>query len=94
MIDPTFIVVFVVGFFFLMIFAVLVFVYYSDKKDQEHELALARTGVMKTAEQKDGGMEKETIIKEVVMVPCQYCGGLMPQTATFCSNCGAGGKAQ
>ena len=32
--------------------------------------------------------EKE-IIKEVVMIPCEYCGGLMPQTATSCPNCGA-----
>lgn len=27
--------------------------------------------------------------KEVVMVPCEYCGSLMPQTATSCPNCGA-----
>lgn len=33
--------------------------------------------------------EKETIIKEIVMIPCQYCGGLMPQTSVFCPNCGA-----
>ena len=32
--------------------------------------------------------EKE-IIKEIVMIPCEYCGGLMPQTATSCPNCGA-----
>jgi len=37
-------------------------------------------------------IEKETI-KEVVMIPCQYCGSLMPQTALFCSTCGAGRKA-
>ena len=36
--------------------------------------------------------EKE-IIKEVVMIPCKYCQGLMPQTSTFCSNCGARRKA-
>jgi hypothetical protein len=29
------------------------------------------------------------VIKEVVMVPCSYCGGLMPNTALFCPNCGA-----
>jgi hypothetical protein len=34
-------------------------------------------------------VQKEVITKEVVMIPCQYCGGLMLQTATFCSNCGA-----
>jgi hypothetical protein len=32
---------------------------------------------------------KETITKEVVLIPCAFCGGLMPQTATFCPNCGA-----
>jgi hypothetical protein len=32
--------------------------------------------------------EKE-IIREVVMIPCRYCGTLMPQTDTVCSNCGA-----
>jgi heme/copper-type cytochrome/quinol oxidase subunit 2 len=37
-------------------------------------------------------IEKETI-KEVVMIPCKYCGSLMPQTALFCSTCGAGRKA-
>ena len=31
---------------------------------------------------------KETIIKEVVKIPCRYCGGLMPQTDNFCANCG------
>ena len=30
--------------------------------------------------------------KEVVMIPCEYCGSLMPQTATSCPNCGAARK--
>lgn len=34
-------------------------------------------------------IQKEVITKEVVMIPCEYCGGLMVQTSTFCSNCGA-----
>ncbi|MEM0506754.1 MAG: hypothetical protein QXT92_07805 [Nitrososphaerota archaeon] len=29
------------------------------------------------------------IIREVVMVPCKYCGTLFPQTDTVCPNCGA-----
>ena len=29
------------------------------------------------------------IVKEVVMIPCEYCGTLFPQTATSCPNCGA-----
>jgi hypothetical protein len=32
---------------------------------------------------------REVITKEVVMIPCEYCKGLMPQTSTFCPNCGA-----
>jgi len=37
--------------------------------------------------------EKETILREVVMIPCKYCGGLMPQTSVYCPNCGAKRKA-
>src|SRR3990170_2991833 len=32
--------------------------------------------------------EKE-ILREVVMIPCRYCSGLMEQTLTACPNCGA-----
>ncbi len=33
------------------------------------------------------------VVREVVLIPCNYCGGLMPQAATFCPNCGARRKA-
>ena len=29
------------------------------------------------------------VVREVVLIPCAYCGGLMPQTSVFCPNCGA-----
>ena len=29
------------------------------------------------------------VVREVVLISCNYCRGLMPQTATFCPNCGA-----
>ncbi len=29
------------------------------------------------------------VVKEIVLIPCGYCGSLMPQTAIFCPNCGA-----
>jgi len=32
--------------------------------------------------------EKE-IVRQVVMIPCKYCGALMDQLATVCPNCGA-----
>ncbi len=34
-------------------------------------------------------VQRETITKEVVMISCKYCQGLMPQTSIFCPNCGA-----
>jgi len=37
--------------------------------------------------------KKETITKEAVMIPCSYCGGLMPQTSISCPYCGARRKA-
>ena len=37
--------------------------------------------------------EKETIIKEIVLIPYTYCGSLMPNTALFCPNCGGRKKA-
>jgi len=33
------------------------------------------------------------VIREVVLIPCAYCGGLMPQTSVFCPNCGARRKS-
>lgn len=33
--------------------------------------------------------QKEVVTREVVMLPCEYCQGLIPQTSTFCPNCGA-----
>ena len=29
------------------------------------------------------------VTREVVLIPCAYCSGLMPQTSVFCPNCGA-----
>jgi hypothetical protein len=34
-------------------------------------------------------IQKEVITREIVMLPCGYCGGLMPQTSVFCPTCGA-----
>lgn len=41
---------------------------------------------------KPSATQKE-VIREVVLIPCSYCGGLMPQTSLFCPNCGARRKA-
>jgi sporulation-control protein spo0M len=34
-------------------------------------------------------IREREVIKEVVMIPCKYCGGLMSQTETACPHCGA-----
>lgn len=49
-----------------------------EKSKRDYELAMERLN-----------MEKERARKEVLMVPCQYCGGMMPQSSTFCPNCKA-----
>ena len=36
---------------------------------------------------------EKIIEREVVMIPCQYCGALFPQTMTTCPRCGAQRKA-
>jgi len=49
--------------------------------------------VHKPLEQAKIAAPKEVIVREVVMVPCQYCGGLMPTTATQCPSCKAPRKS-
>jgi len=53
----------------------------EDERTYAHELELRRA----TAQRE---VVKE-VRQEVVMVPCRYCGGLIPDTSVFCSNCGA-----
>jgi len=38
-------------------------------------------------------IKEKVIVKEVVMLPCQYCQSLMPQTSKFCPHCGARRKS-
>ena len=33
------------------------------------------------------------VVREVVLIQCAYCSGLMPQTSIFCPNCGARRKS-
>jgi uncharacterized paraquat-inducible protein A len=47
----------------------------------------------KASNQEQKVIKEKEVVKEVVMVPCVYCGSLMPQTALFCNTCGAGRKA-
>ena len=77
----TFVVVFF-GIFFgaAILLSIVVFSAQSrnEKNKREHELALERIE-----------LEKERLSKGIIMIPCQYCGGLVPQASTECPNCGA-----
>jgi hypothetical protein len=44
--------------------------------------------VVKQQSNPNAAVTKE-IVKEVILIPCTYCNGLMPQASTFCPNCGA-----
>ena len=50
----------------------------NEKSKREHQLALERIE-----------LEKERMSKAIIMIPCQYCGGLIPQASALCPNCGA-----
>jgi hypothetical protein len=55
----------------------------NEKNKREHQLALERIE-----------LEKERLNKAIIMIPCQYCGGLVPQASPSCPNCGAKRAAQ
>jgi hypothetical protein len=78
-------VIFIVMFFLIAALALR----YSAKSDErQHELEMAKANI--AMEQQSGEtIATKTIVKEVVMIPCKYCGTLIPQTVSFCSNCGA-----
>ena len=50
----------------------------NEKNKRDHELALERIE-----------LEKERLNKAIIMIPCQYCGGLVPQALAECPNYGA-----
>jgi len=50
----------------------------NERSKRDHELALERIE-----------LEKERLSKAIIMIPCQYCGGLVPHASAECPNCGA-----
>ncbi len=75
----------VFGSFLGIIIATLVYAAYTEKKDRQYKLALAQLDKSASG----NTVHEKEIIKEIVMIPCQYCGALIPQTSLFCNNCGA-----
>ncbi len=70
------------GFFIIIVMVTLIFTAYMARQKK------------RTPDNREENVvrEKETI-REIVMVPCQYCGSLIPSTAITCGTCGAGRKA-
>jgi hypothetical protein len=82
MFDGSIFIVAFMGIFFgaAILLAIVVFGTQSrnEKNKREHQLALERIE-----------LEKERLSKAIIMIPCQYCGGLVSQTSATCPNCGA-----
>ncbi|MGD8544428.1 MAG: hypothetical protein PVG48_04850 [Candidatus Bathyarchaeota archaeon] len=87
MIDP--LIIFII-LFFVFGLPVIFLIYFFERinKPLEHAKISRRNESSKIVR------EREVIVKEIVMIPCQYCEGLIPQTSIFCPNCGAKRKAR
>jgi rubrerythrin len=78
-------VLFIVMFFLIV---ALVLRYNAKSEERQHELEMAKAKI--AMEQQDAtAAATKTIVKEVAMIPCKYCGTLIPETASSCPNCGA-----
>jgi len=62
--------------------------YYDIDEQSSRKFVSLIYSIMKSRKAVLGKKEK-VIIKEVILTPCKYCGGLMPQTALSCPQCGA-----
>jgi formylmethanofuran dehydrogenase subunit E len=59
------------------------------------KMRIARSGSPKSRmiySEKSVTNNKPKTSQVIGMIKCEYCGSLMPQTATVCSNCGASRK--
>ena len=90
MVDP--LIMFII-LFFVFGMPIIFVIYYFERIDKPLERA-KMGGPERTDKASEIVREREVIVKEIVMIPCQYCGGLIPQTSTFCPNCGAKRKAR
>jgi hypothetical protein len=62
------------------------------RKQEEQQRKMDEEKFKREVKLKRAAAEHEVvkeIRKEVVMMPCRHCGGLMPDTSVFCPNCGA-----
>ncbi len=67
-----------------LLYAILVANGRPNISTANYEIQVAKTQI----NQSSPTIMKE-VTREVVLIPCSYCSGLMPQTSIFCPNCGA-----
>jgi Ca2+/Na+ antiporter len=82
-----------VGSFIIMLF-VVAFVYGQRGSEEEdgEEMEEETPQEVEPSAQPRGPttiIREREVIREIVMLPCKYCGALMPQTSVFCPHCGA-----
>ncbi|MDH5483011.1 MAG: zinc ribbon domain-containing protein [Candidatus Bathyarchaeota archaeon] len=70
---------------------VVFLIYYFE--NVRKPLELAKMGKYDEYTEAKKTIREKVIVKEIVMIPCQYCNGMMPETSTFCPYCGAPRKA-
>ena len=88
--DSTLIIFLALFFTFGALCLIAFLIYYFERIRKP--LELAKMGRYKKYAEANTIKEK-VIVKEVVMLSCQYCGSLMPQTSMFCPYCGARRKS-
>jgi len=62
------------------------------RKEEEQRRIEDEKQFTREVELKRASSQREVVKEvrqEVVMIPCRYCNGLMPDTSLFCPNCGA-----
>jgi hypothetical protein len=89
--DSTLIVFLALFFTFGVPCAIAFLIYYFEHVRKP--LELAKMGKYDEYTESKKILKEKVIVKEVVMLPCQYCGSLMPQTSLFCQHCGARRKS-
>jgi len=72
---------FLAGLAGLVFYLVIMFIVIAIRKARKKEIP--------PTPQPPAIIKEREVIKEIVMIPCTYCGTLMPQAATSCPNCGA-----
>ena len=79
---------------FILVLIIVAFVYgqRGSEEEEPEEVEEENPQEVEPSAQPRGPttiIKEREVIREIVMLPCKYCGALMPQTSVFCPHCGA-----